>query len=556
MSITTNNISVENLDEFDRQKKQAEMIRQYLQVTSIDTNSLPIKHSTLESDSSSTSLTTTLLPLSSINFNELRKDLKLAEERVERLRQELKEIQKKRDESYLITSPPQYVLPSINKTNTDFLNHNLSTSTNRGIIDKTPPLLQEFLSLHHHQQQQQQQQNPRQQINSAIPSSFLLSNFNSTNHLSTNPADIPKDYRQQQFLSTMRHHREQLVIYIDSLKQALNSLDRLASLEPTCSEIHLANMKIDTIQQKSRQLRALKSNRSSQQSPFIECRIRQLEHDLVYMLSEHQKDVQAKLELNEQRSRMLLKIMQVTDELAAVDQQIQQLLSNKTLNTNIHQTNPSNEINQQQSLRFINSTNNLDGRRVSFREPTDNNPLTKLTNIICNKMRKSATTILPRSTSTHLTPTQRKNSSTTTTTTQLPHSTSHHNCQKFISNNTNTNNNRSRSICSRTNFFTSPTTHELSRFEPIFNHDTDSLKIGDRIYVNGQWSGIILYIGETTLGIGDWAGVILDDPSLGKTNGIVRGRCYFQTTNNRGIFCRLTKLTREKILSCEIEEKK
>jgi dynactin complex subunit len=74
------------------------------------------------------------------------------------------------------------------------------------------------------------------------------------------------------------------------------------------------------------------------------------------------------------------------------------------------------------------------------------------------------------------------------------------------------------------------------------------LKIGDRIYVNGQWSGTILYIGETTLGSGDWVGVILDDSSLGKTNGIVRGRCYFQTTNNRGIFCRLTKVTREKIL--------
>jgi len=42
------------------------------------------------------------------------------------------------------------------------------------------------------------------------------------------------------------------------------------------------------------------------------------------MLGEHQKDVQGKLELNEQRSLMLLKIMQVTDELTSVDQQIQQ----------------------------------------------------------------------------------------------------------------------------------------------------------------------------------------------------------------------------------------
>lgn len=51
----------------------------------------------------------------------------------------------------------------------------------------------------------------------------------------------------------------------------------------------------------------------------------------------------------------------------------------------MHRTIPSpssNEINQQQTpLRVINSTNNLDTRRVSFREPTDNNPLTKLPNV-------------------------------------------------------------------------------------------------------------------------------------------------------------------------------
>lgn len=41
----------------------------------------------------------------------------------------------------------------------------------------------------------------------------------------------------------MREHREQLVVYLDSLKQALSSLDRLASLEPTPNEVHLANMK-------------------------------------------------------------------------------------------------------------------------------------------------------------------------------------------------------------------------------------------------------------------------------------------------------------------------
>ncbi|UJR30600.1 hypothetical protein I4U23_018125 [Adineta vaga] len=159
-------------------------------------------------------------------------------------------------------------------------------------------------------------------------------------------------------------------------------------------------------------------------------------------------------------------------------------------------------------------------------------------------MRKSATTILPRSSSTNLSSIEQKNHPSTriTTSTRLSHSISHYDCRRILSN---------PSIRPRMNFTTSATTKELSRFEPILNHDTDSLKIGDRVYVNGQWSGIILYIGETTLGSGDWAGVILDDATYGKTNGIVRGRCYFQTTNNRGIFCRLTKLSREKTLSNE-----
>ena len=168
-------------------------------------------------------------------------------------------------------------------------------------------------------------------------------------------------------------------------------------------------------------------------------------------------------------------------------------------------------------------------------------------------MRKSATAILPRSTSTHLTTIQRKLPSSTIPS-SFPHSVSHHDCRRILSKNCNSTS-RSRSIGSRINLSHNATTNELSRFEPILNSDTDSLKIGDRIYVNGQWSGTILYIGETTFGPGDWAGVILDDCSLGKTNGIVRGRCYFQTTNNRGIFSRLTKLTREKLLSDEINAK-
>ena len=58
-----------------------------------------------------------------------------------------------------------------------------------------------------------------------------------------NLADTSKDHCQRQFLLTMHQHREQLVVHLDSLKQALNSLERLATLEPTRTELHLANMK-------------------------------------------------------------------------------------------------------------------------------------------------------------------------------------------------------------------------------------------------------------------------------------------------------------------------
>ena len=85
-----------------------------------------------------------VLPLSSFNFNELRSDLKTAEERVERLRQELKEIQNKRDEPFLKPLPPPYVSPTIYHTHSDFVLPYLSATTNRILADSsTSPLVQE-----------------------------------------------------------------------------------------------------------------------------------------------------------------------------------------------------------------------------------------------------------------------------------------------------------------------------------------------------------------------------------------------------------------------------
>lgn len=62
--------------------------------------------------------------------------------------------------------------------------------------------------------------------------------------------------------------------------------------------------------------------------------------------------------------------------------------------------------------------------------------------------------------------------------------------------------------------------------------------------MGGQRSGHIAYIGETHFAPGDWAGIVLDEPS-GKNDGCVSGKRYFQCEPKRGIFSRLTRLTRE-----------
>merc|ERR1712136_22992 len=63
-------------------------------------------------------------------------------------------------------------------------------------------------------------------------------------------------------------------------------------------------------------------------------------------------------------------------------------------------------------------------------------------------------------------------------------------------------------------------------------------------YVNGVKPGVIQFIGETKFAPGDWAGIVLDDAS-GKNEGSVGGVRYFQCQPKKGVFSRLTRLTRE-----------
>ena len=57
-------------------------------------------------------------------------------------------------------------------------------------------------------------------------------------------------------------------------------------------------------------------------------------------------------------------------------------------------------------------------------------------------------------------------------------------------------------------------------------------------------AGSIQYIGETKFAPGEWAGIVLDDFS-GKNDGSVAGVRYFQCQAKKGVFSRLTRLTRE-----------
>ncbi|XP_055548764.1 restin homolog isoform X3 [Wyeomyia smithii] len=78
----------------------------------------------------------------------------------------------------------------------------------------------------------------------------------------------------------------------------------------------------------------------------------------------------------------------------------------------------------------------------------------------------------------------------------------------------------------------------------VLTTDTDSFIIGQRVWVGGLRPGQIAFIGETHFAPGEWAGVVLDDPN-GKNDGSVAGKRYFQCEPKKGVFSRLTRLTRD-----------
>ena len=61
--------------------------------------------------------------------------------------------------------------------------------------------------------------------------------------------------------------------------------------------------------------------------------------------------------------------------------------------------------------------------------------------------------------------------------------------------------------------------------------------------MNGSKPGYIAFLGETQFATGEWAGVVLDE-FIGKNDGSINGIRYFQCEPKRGMFCKISKLTR------------
>lgn len=68
-------------------------------------------------------------------------------------------------------------------------------------------------------------------------------------------------------------------------------------------------------------------------------------------------------------------------------------------------------------------------------------------------------------------------------------------------------------------------------------------EVGERVWVNGDKSGYVQFIGGTQFAPGQWAGIVLDEP-IGKNDGSVAGVRYFQCEDGKGIFTRPSKLSK------------
>ena len=57
--------------------------------------------------------------------------------------------------------------------------------------------------------------------------------------------------------------------------------------------------------------------------------------------------------------------------------------------------------------------------------------------------------------------------------------------------------------------------------------------VGQRVLNNDDKPGTVAYVGVTEFAPGKWVGVIWDEP-IGKNNGTVQGKSYFECADKHG----------------------
>lgn len=71
----------------------------------------------------------------------------------------------------------------------------------------------------------------------------------------------------------------------------------------------------------------------------------------------------------------------------------------------------------------------------------------------------------------------------------------------------------------------------------------DTLRVGQFVELTEDRTGTIRYVGTTSFSSGEWIGIELDDP-VGKNNGSVQGKRYFECAADHGMFVRALTVVR------------
>jgi len=82
----------------------------------------------------------------------------------------------------------------------------------------------------------------------------------------------------------------------------------------------------------------------------------------------------------------------------------------------------------------------------------------------------------------------------------------------------------------------------LFYFRMNFQKCTTRVGLYDHVKLNDERTGKVLYMGGVKSAKGDWYGIALDDPLVGKNDGTVGNKRYFPCRENKGVFVRKERI--------------